>query len=70
MNTSQLKSILSKNCCTKSSFGGVYPSDLLPKVVQDYPQSFVANVDPKTKPGSHWVAFYFTTEEKGEFFDF
>ena len=69
MNTLEVKSILSKNCRTKSSFGGVYPSDVLPKTVKEFPQSFVANVDPSTQAGSHWVAFYFTSEQKGEFFD-
>ena len=69
MNTVEVKSILSKLCCTSSSFGGVYSSDRLPKTVQEFPQSFVANVGPSTKPGSHWVAFYFTSNQKGEFFD-
>ena len=26
-------------------------------------------MDPSSKPGSHWVAFYFTKDQKGEFFD-
>ena len=29
----------------------------------------MANTDPSNKPGTHWVAFYFPSEEKGEFFD-
>ena len=28
-----------------------------------------ANTDPSTEPGTHWVAFYFPSEEKGESFD-
>ena len=69
MNTQELIEILSKNCYTKSSFQGVYPSDLLPAVVKDFPASFVANVDSSSQPGSHWVAFYFTNNKQGEFFD-
>ena len=29
----------------------------------------VANTDPSSKPGTHWVAFYFPSKGKGEFFD-
>ena len=27
-------------------------------------------MDTSEKPGSHWVAFYFTKDQKEEFFDF
>ena len=30
---------------------------------------FIANVDTNEKPESHWVAFYFTKDREGEFFD-
>ena len=69
MNTSELKEILKKIDCTKNTFSGVYPSDLLPLGVKQYPQSFVANVDTSEKPGTHWVAFYFVDDQHGEFFD-
>ena len=30
----------------------------------------MANTDPSSKPGTHWVvAFYFPSKERGEFFD-
>ena len=47
----------------------VFFFDLLPEKVSRYPSAFIANVDPSSKPGSHWVAFYFTKDQKGEFFD-
>ena len=50
-------------------FQGVYPSDQLPASVSHYPALFIANVDTSDKPGTHWVAFYFTKEQVGEFFD-
>ena len=50
-------------------FQGVYPSDKLPTSVLSYPSLFIANVDTSDKSGSHWVAFYFTKEKEGEFFD-
>ena len=30
MNTSEFEEILNEFTCTKNTFGGVYPSDLLP----------------------------------------
>ena len=45
MNTSELEEILKKFVCMKNTFGGVYPSNLLPLQVKQYPQCFVANVD-------------------------
>ena len=47
----------------------MYSSDKLPASVSHYPALFIANVDASHKPGSHWVAFYFTKEQEGEFFD-
>ncbi|GFV79351.1 uncharacterized protein TNCV_272281 [Trichonephila clavipes] len=39
----------------RSEFGGVFACDELPKKRDDY-SCFIVNLDPKTKPGSHWVA--------------
>ena len=70
INTPELEELLKKIDCSKYTFGGVYPSDLLPLEVKRYPQFFVANVDTSEKPETHWVAFYFTDDQHGEFFDF
>ncbi len=37
----------------------------------DLPAAYVANTDPASKPGTHWVAFYFPAETDGpaEYFD-
>ena len=69
MNTSELEGTLKKIDCNNNTSGGVYPSDLLPLEVKQYPQPFVANVDINAKPGTHWVAFYFIDNQHGEFFD-
>ena len=45
------------------------PSDKLPQTIEKYPCGFVVNTDPSSEPGTHWVAFYFPTVRKGEFFD-
>ena len=54
MNISELEEILKKINCTRNTFDGMYPSDLLPLEVKQYPRSFVGNVDISEKPGSHW----------------
>ena len=58
-----------KDKFTRGVFQGVYPSDKLPASVSQFPALLIANVDTNDKPGSHWVAFYFTKEQEGEFFD-
>jgi hypothetical protein len=69
MNTRQITAVLQKDPFTKPYFQGVFPSDQLPNKIENYPAAFVANVDPKGQPGSHWCAFYFTQDQQGEFFD-
>ena len=69
INSTQLAIILKKDKYTRAVFQGVYPSDKLPTRVSSFPALFIANVDTSDKPGSHWVAFYFTKDRKGEFFD-
>lgn len=69
MDTIQLTLILRKDKFTRGEFQGVYPSDKLPTRVSTYPALYIANVDKSGEPGSHWVAFYFTRDREGEFFD-
>ena len=69
MNTYQLKRALERNPDTKKIFGGVFAADELPKTIDTFPYGFVANTDPSTEPGTHWVSFYFPSRDKGEFFD-
>lgn len=47
---------------------GVYPCNKLPSKVEK-PALIVANTDPDNKPGQHWVAFYFPSKGRAEFFD-
>ena len=60
--------ILEKDKYSRGVFQGVYLSDKLLTSVSSFPALFIANVDASEKPGSHWVAFYFTKESEGEFF--
>jgi hypothetical protein len=69
MNTNQIAYALEQDSITSKRFCGVFPSDRLPETIERYPCGFIANTDPSSQPGIHWVAFYFPTEHKGEFFD-
>jgi len=50
-------------------FCGVFPSDKLPQQPLAKPSALVVNTDPSSKPGQHWVAFYFDVDNTGDFFD-
>ena len=70
MNSRQLRWILSGDKFTKLSFKGVYAIDEMKLInTVPYPSSFVINLDPSYKPGSHWVAVYFDRNGEGEYFD-
>ena len=64
MNSKQILKILKNN----KEFSGVYACDQLPQI-HSFPAALVANTDPHTKPGTHWVAFYINADGSGEFFD-
>ena len=70
MNSRQLRWILSGDKFTKLSFGNVYAINEMKSIKSvSYPSSFVINLDPSYKPGSHWVAVYFDKNGVGEYFD-
>ena len=69
MNTAQITYVLEHDSITSKKFCGVFPSDRLPETIEKYPCGFIANTDPSSEPGTHWVAFYFPSEQKGDFFD-
>ena len=67
MNTLQIKRALERDTFTKKIFGGVFAADELPKTFDTFSCGLVANTDPSTEPGTHWVAFYFPSRDKGDF---
>ena len=69
MNTYEITRALEHDPVTSKQFCGVFPSDKLPRTIDKYPCGFVANTDPSSEPETHWLAFYFPSEGKGEFFD-
>ena len=67
MNTKQLQYIL--KTCSLVPFSGIFPSDKLPVKKINFPAALLANTDPQSKPGKHWVAFYIDHDGFGEYFD-
>ena len=68
MNTAQINHALEEDPIT-NKFCGVFPSDKLPQTIDKYPCGFVANTDPSTKPGTHWISIYLSSPRKGSWFD-
>lgn len=69
MNTQQLKEVLKKDPVAYAKFCGVYAENTLPRRVTSFPSGYIANTDPDKQPGRHWVAFYLSSPQQGEFFD-
>ena len=71
MNTEELRNILTRLLpSNKVNFLGVFARDQIPSLENiEYPACFVANTDPESMPGEHWVAFYVKTMHKIDFFD-
>ena len=53
----------------KVNFLGVFARDEIPGKSELYPACYVANTDPSSEPGTHWVAFFLESPTKCEFFD-
>ena len=68
MNTTQIAYALEQDPTSKL-FCGVFPSDKLPQTIDKYPCGLVANTDPSTSPGAHWVSILMTSRQNAEWFD-
>ena len=68
MNIIQLTVDMTGNKGIKKYFKGVFPADKLPKRFKK-PALLIANTDPSTRKGSHWVAFYVPKDGKPQYFD-
>jgi len=68
MNSAEIASAVVRDPVLHSVCVGVFPSNRLPSL-KKYPSCFIANEDPASKPGSHWVAFYIPNKDTCEFFD-
>ena len=67
MDGNVIDRVFKKNC---PIYRGVFASDNLPDLAMEArPLVLVANTDPKTRPGKHWICMYFSRNGKGEYFD-
>ena len=70
MDNYEIANFLRRDWRVRPYFRGVYPSNRLPKRLQrGIAHAFVINIDPDTKPGSHWVAVYFNHFGQATYFD-
>ena len=73
MDELTLRRVLSKLLRNSQvTFLGVFPSDHLPctsLLAARAPCCYIANSDPCTELGSHWLAFFHPTSKSLEFFD-
>ena len=63
---------------TPANYLAVFSRDNLPDSTSNsqlatnstlYPSAYLANTDPSSLPGKHWVAFYYLSPTQLEFFD-
>lgn len=64
MNTTTINHHLRNLPC----FIGTFPRDQLPKL-KNKPCGVIFNTDDSKRPGSHWIAMFFTEDGRGEFID-
>lgn len=63
-----IEKVLLKDPYTKKIFTGVYARDELPKKPK-WPECFIINTDPRSKPGTHWLAIHYNQDGHCYFFD-
>ena len=68
MDTTELLSAISTDEIMKNTCIGVFSCNNLPEIKQ-YPSFFIANTDPSSKPGQHWVLVYVSSANSCEYFD-
>lgn len=64
-----IESLMRKDHHVSPFFEGVFAADTLPHRLHKVPALLIANTDPISRPGSHWVAFYINEDKVGEFWD-
>ena len=68
LNTLQLTLALSKYPQNANQFIGALARDELPLLINKFPALIIANTDPSTKSGTHWILFYFDKKWKCRIF--
>ena len=70
MNNFEIAEVLMKLQATADRFMGVYSSDNLPEVIK-YGDCLIANTDPSSASGRHWISMFKRQREDStvEYFD-
>ena len=62
--------LMKKHPATKTIFIGIYAKDYWPRLRVNFPQAYIFNTAKLKSSGIfHWVAVYFVSKTKAEFFD-
>jgi hypothetical protein len=66
LKTSELHRVMRRD----PTFLGVFASDRVPPIVKKHKNvKMIINLDPASKPGTHWVAIWRKCDNKGQFYD-
>ena len=68
MNTEQLQRAIQCDVNMKSCVLGVFPANHIPPHLP-LGRGVIANTDPASLPGRHWIAFYLNQQNELECFD-
>lgn len=66
--TDEITAIIRRDQSAAGTFLGVFPREQLP-TIHTLPSSLIGNTHHSSRPGEHWVAFYFDEHGHGEYFD-
>jgi hypothetical protein len=71
METNQLDAAVRRIVAPPTRFIGVFAADQVPDLTNltYFPSCLIANTDPSTKAGQHWVAFWIDSPHSIDFFD-
>jgi len=70
MNSKEIDFLLAPTLIyTDTNYLGVFSRGTLPHPLSHFTCAYVANIDPSSHTGTHWVAFYYDSTSELEFFD-
>jgi hypothetical protein len=67
--TSEIERAARSDPLQRKHFLGVFANDELPHTIHSFPALLVVNTDPISKPGTHWIAYYFDHQQRLDYFD-
>lgn len=69
MDTRTLRCIVKCDPVLSKQVVGIFALNEIPDQISNFPAAFIVNTDKKGEPGTHWLAMYFPSKDKAEFFD-